>query len=64
MLVAGLFQGGQGVLLPPPPWKLAFPICYMGIAPLGFVFAPLKFAAVHLPPLERNPEMNPSSGLI
>jgi hypothetical protein len=64
------FKGvGKGVLSPPPPplgidlppLGIGFPyICNVWLLPLGFVFAPpLKFAAMYLPHLERNPEINP-----
>ena len=53
------FLGGLGVLSPPPPLEIGLLYIYyiiMGIAPLS----PLKFAAMHLSPLERNPEINPA----
>jgi hypothetical protein len=43
LYMQGLFQGGPGGALAPPPWKLAFPIFNMGLPPLEFccyVFAP------------------------
>ena len=60
--------GAWGCFHPPsgltcPPWKLAFPICYMGIAPLPldlYLPPPLKIAAMRLPPLEQNSEINPA----
>ena len=53
-IIQGLFQGaqlGDAFHAPPPPQSLAicFPYTYMGRTP-EFVFAPLKFAAIHLPP--------------
>jgi hypothetical protein len=45
----------------PPPWKLVFPILNMELPPPWIYICPppLKFAAMYLPPLERNPEINP-----
>jgi hypothetical protein len=39
MHIQGLFQGGQGVL-PPPLWKLAFPIFNMGLPSLDLYLSP------------------------
>ena len=63
----GLFQGGQGVLLPPPPfgnWPSLYYVIW-GLPPLDlYLPPPLKFAAMRLPPLERNPKINPEWHLL
>ena len=55
-ILQDLFQGMLSS--PPSPWQLhGFPDTYMGLYPHGFVFFPLlKFATMHLPPLEQTPE--------
>ena len=67
-IIQGLFQGGQlgDAFHGPPPSTptlsnlLSLHIYLIWGRTPEFVFAPLKFAAMHLPPLERDPEINPS----
>lgn len=51
------FRGEAGAL---PNQQLAFPMCNMGLPPWIYICILLKFAALHLPPLEWNPEINPA----
>ena len=49
----------QGNVSPPPPLAIGFPYIQYGVTPWICICPPppLKFAAMHLPPLERNPEI-------
>ena len=56
---SGFISGGQGVLLPPPlhlpPWRVAFPISYVGLKPLDLNLPLLEnfLLYMHLPLLSQ-----------
>ena len=56
------WRGARDWFAPTPPSEIGFPHCLIcvGLLPLDLYLPPLIFAAMCLPPLEGNPEINPA----